>query len=239
VTINQYGDRMAEPQPHISFDATPRQPSAAVLVLHGGREASLDPVSATQLAVLRMIPISRRIARAAQGRLAVARLRYAVRGWNGPLRSPVADTQWAIDRLTERYPGLPIGLVGHSMGGRSALRAGGHPSVSSVVGLASWLPAGEPIEQLAGRQVLLVHGSADRITSAKGSVALAARLREARIAAGLVEIEGERHAMLRRPGLWHDLAAGFMLATLLDQSDELPAPHLLRRVIEGEPRITA
>lgn len=209
-----------------------------VLVLHGGREASTDAVRSRQLAVLRMIPVARRIDAVGAGRLVVARLRYAVRGWNGELRSPVGDTEWALDQLASRYPGLPVGMVGHSMGGRTALRAGGHPAVRSVVGLAAWLPREEPLEQLAGRRVLLVHGNRDRMTSANGSAATVSRLRAAGVAASYVEIDGERHAMLRRPRLWHDLAAGFMAATLIDQSVPVPEPNLLQQVMAGDARIT-
>ncbi len=38
-----------------------------------------------------------------------------------PTRSPVADTLWALDQLTERFPDVPVALVGHSMGGRAAM----------------------------------------------------------------------------------------------------------------------
>ena len=239
---------MTVPRPQLLLDSgggpqPDASPSGVVLVLHGGREASTEAVRSRQLAVLRMIPIARRIDAVGAGRLVVARLRYAVRGWNGELRSPVGDAQWALEQLTQRYPGLPVGLVGHSMGGRTALQAGGHPAVRSVVGLAAWLPRDEPVEQLAGRRVLLVHGNRDRMTSPKGSAATALRLQAAGVAASYVEIDGERHAMLRRARLWHDLAAGFMAATLLDQSllDQsvpLPEPNLLQKVMAGHARIT-
>jgi dienelactone hydrolase len=90
------------------------------------------------------VPIARRIARGGHGRFAVIRLRYAVHGWNGELQSPLADANWALDQLTEQFGSLPIGLVGHSLGGRTALRLAGHPEVQSVVALAPWLPEDEP-----------------------------------------------------------------------------------------------
>lgn len=246
---------MTAPRPQLSYVAAPERQSDAkldanldgndhpsplgvALVLHGGRETSTRPVRATNLAVLRMVPFAHRIAAAGKGLLVVARLRYAVRGWNGDLRSPVADAEWALDQLASRYPGLPIGLVGHSMGGRTALRVGGHAAVRSVAGLAPWLPKDEPIEQLAGRQVLLVHGNRDRMTSARGSAAVASRLQAAGIAASFVEVTDETHAMLRRAKLWHDLAAGFMAATLLGQSASPPDSNLLQQVIAGHARIT-
>jgi dienelactone hydrolase len=225
-------------RPHLSFDAAPDDPVAMVLTLHGGREAGLGPVRPSQLAVLRMVPIARRIARLGARRLVVARLRYRVRGWNGAEQSPVGDARWALDQLTSRFGELPIGLVGHSMGGRTALRVGGYPGVRSIVALAPWLPPGEPIAQLTGRRILLAHGSDDRMTSPKGTAALANQLRQAGIACSFVEISGERHGMLKQPRLWHDLTAGFLISTLLNQSDTGRVPNLLQRVIEGEPRIT-
>jgi alpha-beta hydrolase superfamily lysophospholipase len=230
---------MPDAAAHLHFTRAPADPRAVVLVLHGGREVSDQPTMPTQLAVIRMIPFARRIAREGGGRLAVARLRYRVRGWNGDLESPVPDARWALDRLAERYPGRPIGLVGHSMGGRTALRVGGHSAVHSIAALAPWLPRGEPVEQLAGRSVLLVHGSADRMTSPKGSAAFAAQLRAAGIDAGLIDIPGEKHAMLGRPRLWHELASAAMLETLLGQSGTGTASNLLRQVSAGSPRVSA
>ena len=208
-------------------------------MLHGGRDKSTQPTMPTQLAVIRMIPFARRIAADGSGELAVARLRYRVRGWNGELQSPVADARWAIEQLATRYPGRPIGLVGHSMGGRTALRAAGHPAVHSVAALAPWLPPGEPSAQVAGRAVLLVHGTADRMTSPQGTAAFAERLRLSGVEAGLIDIPGEKHAMLGRPRLWHDLAASFMLNTLLGQSGTDAASNLLRQVTGENPRVSA
>jgi alpha-beta hydrolase superfamily lysophospholipase len=121
---------MITAEPHLSVQTGRRRPEAVVLVLHGGRETSLAPVRARQLAVLRMLPFATRIFRSGSGRVAVARLRNVTRGWNatgGQEPAPVRDAEWALGRLTERFPGLPIGLVGHSMGGRTAMRIGGHP----------------------------------------------------------------------------------------------------------------
>ncbi|MEO6501693.1 MAG: alpha/beta fold hydrolase [Jatrophihabitantaceae bacterium] len=239
---------MITPTPHLSVE-TGRHPSeAVVLVLHGGRELSADPVRARQLAVLRMIPFARRIARRGAGRVAVARLRYASRGWNATAGNPapVADAEWALRQLTERFPGVPIALVGHSMGGRTALRIGGHPQVRAVVGLAPWLPAREPVSQLAGRRVLLMHGSADRMTSPAGTAAYAGRIEAAGAAVSLVSVHGEGHAMLRRAQLWHELTAQFTLGAVLEDfqasgrqgSSRLVQPHLVDQVLQGAVRLS-
>ena len=76
-----YGVRM-ELSPRLIDVAVPSEPAGAVIVLHGGasrRESMM--VSPTQLSVLRMIPIAKRIARAGRGRLAVSRLLNSRRGW--------------------------------------------------------------------------------------------------------------------------------------------------------------
>jgi len=242
---------MTEPVRQLFPVAEPSDPDsvqAAVLVLHGGRAQSLQPVRSRQLAVLRMVPFALRIAAAGQGRLAVQRLQFGVRGWNGAAMAPIADANWALAQLAERYPGRPIGLVGHSMGGRAVLRAAGHERVRSVVGLAPWLPPGEPVDQLAGRQVLLVHGDQDRMTSAAGTGRYADQLAAAGVAASLVTILGGGHAMLRRPGLWHNLTAGFLIGTLLPESElpdiELPVadgstgPISMPELIRGTARVS-
>src|SRR4051812_42709123 len=96
-------------------------------------------VSPTQLSVLRMIPIARRIARAGRGRLAVFRLLNSHRGWDAT-HTPVHDARWALDRVAEELGAhLPTCLVGHSLGGRAALLAAARPDVRSVVALAPWV----------------------------------------------------------------------------------------------------
>jgi alpha-beta hydrolase superfamily lysophospholipase len=235
---------VTEFQPRLLDVAAPGDPDsvrAAVLVLHGGRAMSRQPVRGNQLAVLRMVPIAWRIATAARSSLAVLRLQFGVRGWNGEQMSPVADTRWALQQLAERYPGRPIGLLGHSMGGRTALRVAGADGVHSVVGLAPWLLPGEPSRQLTGRRVLLMHGDRDRMTSAAATARFAEQLRTAGIAASFVTIRGDGHAMLRRAAVWNELAAGFLLNTLLgepEQSVRPDTPKYLQQVIGGAARIT-
>ncbi|HEY0168003.1 MAG TPA: alpha/beta hydrolase [Jatrophihabitans sp.] len=229
--------------PRLSVETGRRRSEAVVLVLHGGRELSTDPVRAHQVAVLRMVPFARRIARRGAGRVAVARLRYASRGWNAATGSPapVNDAEWALRQLTERFAGLPISVVGHSMGGRTALRIGGHPQVRGVVALAPWLPAHEPVSQLAGRRVLLMHGSADRMTSPAGTEVYAGRIEAAGAAVSLVTVYGEGHAMLRRAQVWHELSAQFALSTVLEDfqpSGWQGSPQLVRQVVQGAVRLS-
>jgi alpha-beta hydrolase superfamily lysophospholipase len=185
-----------------------------VLVAHGGQVSSSAPTSALQPAVVRMIPVGVAIRRALRGSGAVVqRPRFRVRGWNGTQASPVGDVNRELDAIAAEFGPVPVVLVGHSMGARAAVRAAGHPAVSAVAGLAPWLPPDEPVVQLAGRPVLLVHGTSDGITSAAETWAFAERAREVTEVAA-VEVRGGDHPMLRRARLWHAIAAEFARATL-------------------------
>jgi dienelactone hydrolase len=184
-------------------------------VLHGGRQTSTAPVRALQLAVLRMTPFAMTLARAGNRHgLAVARLRYRVRGWNAEQRAPVSDVLGALGRIADAYPGVPVALVGHSMGGRAAIHAAGHAAVASVVGLAPWIEPGDPIEPLRDRDLLLAHGTDDHTTNPRRSAEFVRAAQPVARSAAYVRIAADGHAMLRRASMWHDLATGFVLATL-------------------------
>jgi pimeloyl-ACP methyl ester carboxylesterase len=182
---------------------------AVVLVAHGGRSVSTAPTSAVQPAVLRMVPVTWAIKKALRGSDAlVLRPRFEVQGWNGEQASPAADLERVLDVIVGTFGPVPVVLVGHSMGARAAFRAAGHPAVTAVAGLAPWLPLGEPVSQLAGRRVLLAHGTADRITSPQETWAYAGRAREVTEVA-VIDVRGGEHTMLRRAALWHEIAADF------------------------------
>jgi len=185
-----------------------------VLVAHGGQASSAAPTSALQPAVLRMIPVAAAIRQGVRGSGAVVRRpRFRVRGWNGAQASPVGDLNDALDAIEAEFGPVPVVLVGHSMGARAAVRAAGHPAVSAVAGLAPWLPPGEPASQLAGRRVLLAHGTADSITSPAETWAFLERARAITEVAA-VEVRDGDHPMLRRARLWHAIAAEFARTAL-------------------------
>src|ERR1700722_18161549 len=202
---------------------------AVVMVAHGGTSVSTRPTGAAQLAVLRMIPVAQAIRQAGRGsHVAGWGPRVAGRGWNDAQASPVADLDRLMDGLAETMGQVPVILVGHSMGARAALRAGGHPLVTAVAALAPWLPPGEPVAQLAGRRILLAHATGDTVPRPADTGAYAQRARQAsRVTA--IEIRGSEHAMLRRASLWHQLAAEFTPAVL-----GLPAgDRRIRRLLDG------
>ena len=170
---------------------------------------SAEPTTASQPAVIRMIPVARAIRQALRGSGAVVcRPRFMLRGWNGDQASPVHDFSRILNEVGDRFGTVPIVLVGHSMGARAALRAAGHPAVLAVAGLAPWLPPGEPVEQLAGRRILLAHGNADRVTRPADTWAFADRAGSVTDVTA-IEIRTGEHAMLRRARLWHGIAAEF------------------------------
>jgi dienelactone hydrolase len=225
--------------PALDIDRPPITATAIALVLHGGRSQSMAPVSPRQGAVLRMLPFAWSLRRAgAAGGLVVARLRYTVRGWNDEARSPVADVLWALDQLAEEFPGTPVALVGHSMGGRAALYAAGHDSVQAIIGLAPWIEKGDPYDQLAGRRVLLAHGTGDRMTSARRSAAYAHDASSVAASAAFVSVTGDRHAMLRRAKVWHTLTTGFVLGALYGtspgQTDSDDTANVVVRALAGQ-----
>ena len=190
-----------------------------MVVAHGGESVSTEPTTAYQLAVLRMIPLVAAIRHAVRGRgVVVRRPRFEVRGWNDANASPVRDLTRLLDDMRAEFGPVPVVLVGHSMGARAALRAAGHPSVTAAAGLAPWLPPGEPVDQLAGRRILLAHGTADAVTSPADTWAYAERAR-ALTSVTEIEIRTGEHTMLWRAPLWHGLAAAFTCLSL-----GLPAP---------------
>ena len=212
---------------------SPRHPEGLVLVLHGGgSRGDSTMVSPTQLSVLRMVPLARRIARAGRGRLAVVRLLNSVRGWDAR-HTPVEDVLWALHELAERHGGpLPTCLVGHSLGGRAALLAGNAADVRSVVALNPWVQAGDRVD-LAGRRALVVHGSEDRVADPRRAAALVARTAGTG-PVGFLRVNGGRHAMLRHRGVFEGAATDFVRATLLGEEVRGPVADLLA----GEAEVT-
>jgi pimeloyl-ACP methyl ester carboxylesterase len=212
-------------QPRLLPTREPGRPEAAVLVLHGGASRQGEMmVSPTQLSVLRMVPIARRIARAGRGRLAVYRLLNSRRGWDTH-HTPVKDAHWAIDQVRDRYGDVPIGLVGHSLGGRAALLAGDHDDVASVVALNPWVYPSDHAD-LGGRRVLIAHGDQDRIALPGRAQAVARTLARTTDVAFLT-VEGGKHAMLGRASVFEEAASDWVVATLLGKEVSDPVTRLL------------
>jgi predicted esterase len=203
-----------ELQPRLIDVTTPADAVGTVLVLHGGASRGAKMmVSPTQLSVLRMIPIAKRIARAGRGRLEVFRLLNSRRGWDAH-NTPVLDVRWALEQLAARTGGSrPTCLVGHSLGGRAALFSADQAEVRSAVALAPWVTPTDAPTGLAGRRILIIHGTADRIASPQRSAALAKRI-SGQTEVEYVSVEGAGHAMLSHHGEFSGPAARFAVESL-------------------------
>jgi pimeloyl-ACP methyl ester carboxylesterase len=200
-------------EPRLVPVAEPRRPEGVALVLHGGASRPGNPmVQPTQLSVLRMVPIARRIARATADRVAVYRLLNSHRGWDTE-HTPVMDAVWALGQIEERLGRrFPACLVGHSLGGRAALLAGAQPDVVGVVALNPWVYPSDDAD-LSGRRVLIVHGDADRVALPERARQVADRLGR-RTSVEWRTVPGGKHAMLRHGAVFERAAADFVADTL-------------------------
>ncbi len=209
-------------EPRLIDVAVPEDPAGVVLVLHGGasRRATMA-VSPTQLSVLRMVPIAKKIARAGEGRLAVFRLLNSRRGWDTH-HTPERDARWALDQIDERLGRrLPTCLVGHSLGGRAAILTAPAAGVVSVCALAPWVyPTDVPRGLRADTEILVVHGDRDRVASLDRARTLAER-----IGARFEVVAGGKHAMLAHAGAFTGRAAEFAAETLLREQPVLAGQH--------------
>ena len=207
----------------------PAQPEGVVLVLHGGASrGERAMVSPAQVSVLRMVPVAHRIARAGGSRLVVHRLLNSHRGWD-TRTTPVMDVAWALARVARQHGDVPVALVGHSLGGRAALLGGSDPQVRSVVALNPWVHPTDRVD-LAGRRVLVIHGTEDRIALPSRSAELAHRI-SATARVGYVLVPGARHAMVRHGRTFETYAADFVAATLLGIT---PRSDAVAAVLDGQ-----
>ncbi|WP_328430246.1 alpha/beta hydrolase [Streptomyces sp. NBC_00443] len=196
---------------------SPRSVRAAVLFLHGGKAHSRSTSRGWYPSPVRMRPFVRAVAAAVpDDDVLLAEVRYRVCGWNGHDADPVRDTRQALRELAALAEDVPVVLVGHSMGGRAALRAAVAPRVRAVLALAPWCPEGEPVAHLRGKDVIVLHGDRDRVTDAHASASFVSRARAAGARAELKIMAGGGHAMLRRSGHWHRTAASAVVGLLAD-----------------------
>ncbi|WP_040589032.1 alpha/beta fold hydrolase [Sciscionella marina] len=205
------------PRPSLRWITEPGRCAAVVLLLHGGRVMSGRRVNRCGLAYLRMLALGRRIGREpVRGGTAIGVLRNRYRGWNEPERDAIADARWAIGEARRRHPEAPLILVGHSMGGRVALRLAGVAGVRAVCALAPWIEPGEPTRQLAGRRVLIAHGNRDTWTDPAASHRYAQH-------AGVpwIAIPGSGHTMLRRGRRWLTVVRHFVEDAITSAAERL------------------
>ena len=205
----------------------PTEPQAVVLLLHGGQQYNVEPVSNRHASWWRMAALARSLRGFAKRHdFALSLLQYGQRGWNDHNDpAPVRDTRAAIAELADRYPGAPIVLVGHSMGGRTACRAADDPRVIGVVGLAPWLPAGEPHASIARKHLRIIHGPLDRWTSAALSRAYVERSRSSAASATWTSLPGGGHFMFRQSSRWKQFVADSVTDIVAMGIPERRSPH--------------
>jgi dienelactone hydrolase len=118
------------------------------------------------------------------------------------------------------------------MGGLTAVCAADSPQVDAVVALAPWLGAETPAGRVAGRKVLIVHGTGDHMTSPAQSLKFARRAAGAAASMQYVSLSGAGHFMVRRVGLWHALATGFVMKAFAERVGFAhPASHTLDKLL--------
>jgi len=204
-----------------------------VLLLPGGEEVSERRPSPV-MAGAAVRALGRRLARAGrEDGLAAHVVHYRYRGWNGSEAHLARDAAWAADEVVRRYGDVSVCLAGVGMGGRAALRAGGHEAVNSVVALAPWLPeedvaaSPEPVKQLAGRRVLVVHGTHDERTDPELSFRLAARAKKANRDVCRFEVHADGHGLRQYREEVLALAEDFVMGALFGRPLSRPVEDAL------------
>ncbi|KRV46920.1 dienelactone hydrolase [Wenjunlia vitaminophila] len=204
----------------------------AVLLLPGGEV--MGTRRPTGLAAAALWPLGRYLARAGRKEGLVGHIvHYRHSGWNGDSAHPAQDAAWAVEEVVRRYGDVPVCLVGMAMGARAALRVAGHEAVVSVVALAPWLPVvpdPDPVRQLAGRKVLIAHGTRDAEADPELSYRFAQRVKKVNPDICRFEVHSDGHTLYQhRPEIFA-LTSDFLLGTLFAQrlsrpvADALAAP---------------
>lgn len=186
------------------------------------------------LAAASVRTLGRRLARAGRtDGLAVHVVHYRYRGWNGSEAQLAHDARWAVDEVVRRYGDVSVCLAGVDMGGRAALHAADHEAVNSVLALAPWLPEEdvaappEPVRQLTGRRVLIVHGTNDARTDPELSFRFAARAKKANRDICRFEVHSDGHGLHQYRQEVHALAEDFAMGVLFGRGFSRPVQDAL------------
>jgi dienelactone hydrolase len=137
--------------------------------------------------------------------LSFVEVRYRIKSWK-QLNWCIEDCRAAMG-LAVNEGVEELALLGFSMGGAVAIAAADDPRVTTLVGLAPWIPDRLDVATLDGRRVTIVHGALDRWlpgipgVSPKSSLRGFDRIRERGIDATHTIVSGGIHGLaVRSPG---------------------------------------
>ncbi|WP_327254596.1 alpha/beta hydrolase [Streptomyces sp. NBC_01244] len=143
------------------------------------------------------------------------------------------DAEWAADEVVRLYGDVPVCLAGYDAGGRAALAAAGHEAVNSVLALAPSLPrqsdtdSPEPVKQLSGRRVLIVHGTNDARSDPESSYRLATRAKKANRTTCRFEVHSDGHGLREHQDEVVALSVDFVLGSVFCGSYSRPVTDAL------------
>jgi dienelactone hydrolase len=137
--------------------------------------------------------------------LAFVEVRYRIKSWRR-LGWCIDDCRAAL-ALADESGAEELALLGFSMGGAVAIAAADHPRVTTVIGLAPWIPDRLDVSALDGRRLAIVHGALDRSfpgipgVSPRSSLRGLERIRAREVDATHTLVSGGLHGLaVRRPG---------------------------------------
>lgn len=204
--------------PSIGRADTSGSTRAVIVMFHGGKPRSTKEVDGRSLSWRRSAVMQRAISPAANERgVSVWLTRFAESGWNadsptGP--SPIPDARWTLDKVRSEFGDVPVVLLGHSMGARTAVAVADDPSVNGVVALAPWFPPDEPIDALRGKHLVAAQGRRDRITSFAHTETFVRRASRLATSAQMIDMGDLGHYLLKGSARWNDVATSQCLDVL-------------------------